>query len=99
MLQIISTELAKKRKAEESAQTDYLKSLVDSTMPVNANKEQILAARNFYMNDVESMEQLLQQHALHELFFSNAPSEKMESFDRTLNIQWAIDIKNSFSAN
>ena len=45
------------------------------------------------------METLLQQHALHELFFSDALSEKIERFNRTLNIQWAIDIKNSFSAN
>ena len=94
VLNIISTELAKQSKAEKAEQTDYLKSHVDSTTPINANKEQILAAFIFCKNDIESMEKLLQHHALHELFFRYSSNEKIERLNRTLNIQWAIDIKN-----
>jgi hypothetical protein len=46
-----------------------------------------------------SMETLLRHYALHELFINNASPEKIERYNRTLNIQWAIDIKNSFSDN
>lgn len=39
-------------------------------------------------------EKILQQYALNQLFFENLPEEKIQRFNRTLNIQWAIDIKN-----
>ena len=28
------------------------------------------------------------------IFFSNIPKEKLDRYNRTLNLQWAIDIKN-----
>jgi hypothetical protein len=40
------------------------------------------------------MERLLQNHALHELFFENPSKNKIERLNRTLNIQWAIEVKN-----
>ena len=63
------------------------------------NKNLILNSRKYLMNDPESLEKLLQQHALHELFFTDAKPEKTQRFNRTLNIQWAIDIKNTFIEN
>ena len=33
-------------------------------------------------------------YSLHQLFFSNLPQEKLVRYNRTLNLQWAIDIKN-----
>jgi hypothetical protein len=77
----------------------YLKSLADSLNSIESTKELILNARSYYFDDIESMEKLLQHHALHELFFSDASNEKIERLNRTLNLQWAIDIKNSFSVN
>jgi hypothetical protein len=49
------------------------------------------------MNDLESINKLLQHHALHEVFFNDVSPEKIERFNRTLNIQWALDIKNQFT--
>jgi hypothetical protein len=43
------------------------------------------------------MERLIQSHALNELFFENASKNKIERLNRTLNIQWVIDIKDEFN--
>ena len=77
----------------------FLKGLAETIRLIGSNKELILKSRYYYQDDIESMEKLLQQHALHELFLADASSEKISRFNRTLNIQWAIDLKNSFSAN
>jgi hypothetical protein len=42
----------------------------------------------------EPLKHLLKLHALNQLFFEELPEEKIQRFNRTLNIQWAIDIKN-----
>jgi len=35
------------------------------------------------------------KHTLYELFLDNPSAEKVNRLNHTLNIQWAIDIKNS----
>ena len=77
----------------------YLKGLTELVKTSDFNKTLLLYALGYYQNNIVSTETLLQHHALHELFFSDATSEKIERFNSTLNIQWAIDIKNSFSDN
>ncbi len=47
-------------------------------------------------HDSESIETLLQKHALHEVFFGNAGPDKINQLNRTLNIQWALDIVAQF---
>ena len=95
---LISFELSNKFNNQE-AKTYFLKGLADAIKLIGANKELILKSRNYFQDDIESMEKLLQKHALHELFLANAPSEKNSRLNRTLNIQWAIDIKNSMNVN
>ena len=73
----------------------YLKGLADSIILRDFEKELILNAARFYNNDIESMQKLLQQYALRELFFNESAEQRMERLNRTLNLQWAIDIKNS----
>ncbi|MFM8319007.1 MAG: hypothetical protein ACKOAV_11650, partial [Bacteroidota bacterium] len=46
-------------------------------------------------NDTENIQIILQKHALYELIFGNPSAEKVNRLNHTLNIQWAIDIKNS----
>jgi hypothetical protein len=79
------------------AKTYFLKGLADSIDLIDANKELILKGRYYYQDDIESMEKLMQQYALNELFFKNATPEKIQRFNRTLKIQWALDIKNQFT--
>ena len=53
-----------------------------------------LSNRNFYLNDLNTLQLGLQKFALNQLFFENLPEEKIQRYNHTLNIQWAIDIKN-----
>ena len=87
-------QLDKLQNVETKAQ--YFNGLVDSILATDCNKELILNARNFCLNDINSMGKLLRQFALHELFFNNAPVNITERLNRTFDIQWAMDIKNSF---
>ena len=43
---------------------------------------------------IPAFQHVFQMHALNQLFFSNLPQDKIDRYNRTLNIQWAIDIKN-----
>ena len=44
--------------------------------------------------DILLKEALYQIYYLNQIFFENLPEEKIQRINRTLNIQWAIDIKN-----
>jgi hypothetical protein len=90
-------QLYKLQNVETKAQ--YFNGLVNSILATDCNKELILNARNFCLNDINLMGKLLRQFALHELFFNNAPVNITERLNRTFDIQWAMDIKNSLSAN
>jgi len=46
--------------------------------------------------DTESIENLLQKFALRELFIGAGKEELIKRLNRTLNIQWAVDIKTQF---
>jgi hypothetical protein len=71
----------------------YLKGLAEHLSVVDCNADFTLNARQKYNLDIESIETLLQKHALHELFFEKPSKNKIERFNRTLNIQWAIDLR------
>ena len=79
--------------------TSYLKGLADSFKTTDFSLYMMICSARYYQEDIASLDKLLQHFALHELFFTDAKPEKIQRFNRTLNIQWAIDIKNSYSAN
>jgi tetratricopeptide (TPR) repeat protein len=83
----------------DQAKNYFLKGIANEINAVDASLEVILNVRRYYQENIEELKKLLQKHALHELFFQNIPSKKIERFNRTLNIQWAIDIKNSINVN
>jgi hypothetical protein len=72
----------------------YLKGIFDNLSILNCNSKTFLNAVSYCLNNYEFMEKLLQKYALHELFYNNAQPEKIQRFNRTLNINWAIDFKN-----
>ena len=87
--------LEKVQKLEnEEASIYYLKGIFNSLTLKECNAEFILSARKFYLKDMVSMEKLFQNYALHELFFQENSGDKIERLNHTLNLQWAIDIKN-----
>jgi hypothetical protein len=75
----------------------YLEGFADSIGIVYCRKGMICSTLNYYLNDIESMNILLQKHALFELFVGNAKQDKINRFNSTLNIKWAIDIKNELN--
>lgn len=72
----------------------YLKGLAENIKLNESDKQNILNSYFYFINDIESLEKIFQQHAINQLFFENLPQNKIQRYNRTLNIQWAIDIKN-----
>jgi len=77
----------------------FLKGLADSIDSNVAEKGLILSAINYCRDDIKSIEKIMQRFALNELICGKVSAKKINRLNRTLNIQWAIDIKNSFSDN
>ena len=48
------------------------------------------------MIDLQTLEQLIHKHSLQKLFCCETSREKTNRFNRTLNIQWALDIAAQF---
>jgi hypothetical protein len=78
----------------KESQNYFLKVLLTSLFSIEINKEFILRAQRFFQENIGAVEKLLQNYALHELFFGQSAPENIQRFNRTLNIQWAIDTKN-----
>jgi tetratricopeptide (TPR) repeat protein len=72
----------------------FLMGLVDSMLVVYCDKYFVLNICQYFKDDIDSLLRLLQKHALHELFFQDSEMSKIVRFNRTLRIQWAVDIKN-----
>jgi hypothetical protein len=50
----------------------------------------------YLTNDTESIEKLMQNYALRELFFGDSDQNKIRRLNQSLNINWAMDIKKEF---
>ena len=76
-----------------------LKGFANSFTVSDVDRVFFMTAGKFFFDDIDSLEKMLLRHALNNLFFQDSSREKIDRYNRTLNIQWAIDIKNSFSDN
>ncbi len=73
----------------------FLKSVQFTSEFIKLNQKHICQLIPLLSNDLYKINHLIQMHALKCLFFQeNYPQEKLDRYNRTLNIQWAIDIKN-----
>ena len=80
----------------DEARLFYLKGWAEAVNQNEADAVCLQEALSHLVNDSESIENLLQKHALHEVFFGNASKEKINRLNRSLNIQWALDIVANF---
>jgi hypothetical protein len=48
-------------------------------------------------NQISSIEHVLQIYALNQLFFEELGQDKVQRYNHSLNIQWAIDNKNKLN--
>lgn len=76
-----------------------LKGFANSFTVCDIDREFFISVRKFFLDDIDSLEKMLLRHAFNYLFFQNYSFKNIERFQRTLNIQWAIDIKNSLNVN
>jgi hypothetical protein len=73
----------------------YVKREIINSLDVNKINFEIMSS--ILKDDSQEMSlknYILQIYTLNQLFFSNLPQEKLDRYNRTLNLQWAIDIKN-----
>jgi hypothetical protein len=75
-------------------QTYYLKGLAENVRLKEYNIQNVNNAYRYYKEDIDSLQLVFQQYAIYEVFFGGVSMNKLNRFNRTLNIQWAIDIKN-----
>jgi tetratricopeptide (TPR) repeat protein len=81
-----------KQLKSDEARLFYLKGWADSVTVSDATIELVTEALPYFINDTESIEKILQLHALHEVVFNVASAKKIEQLNSTLNIQWFLDI-------
>lgn len=77
----------------------YLINWVDSIEMIALNVNFTKALICLCENQIELIEILLQCFAVKKVLFKDLPEDGIRRFNRTLNIQWAIDIKNSMNVN
>jgi mannitol/fructose-specific phosphotransferase system IIA component (Ntr-type) len=80
----------------DEARLFYLKGWANSVSECDADLDCVQEALKQLAHDSESIENLLQKHALHEVFFRKSIPEKINRFNQTIDIQWAIDIASQF---
>ena len=72
----------------------YCEGIVETIDLVDVNQDLI---KNLIFSESTNnliIEILLTKYIIQQLFFSNLPQDKLNRYNRTLNLQWAIDIKN-----
>ncbi len=81
----------------DEARLFFLKGWSENVAVKDVSAECVAAALPFIANDSESIETLLQKYALQETLLGRAKSAMQQRLNRSLNIQWAIDIAAHFS--
>jgi hypothetical protein len=80
----------------DEARLFYLKGLANALNVSDTNSVCVQEALIQLAHDSESVESILQSHALHEIFFGAVDQKRFNRLNRTLNIQWALDIASQF---
>ncbi len=75
----------------------YKRGWTESLKPINANKFQLQLTLPDFVSDAISIEILLQSYALNCIFFEQKDEQKINRLNKTLNLQWAIDIATKFT--
>ena len=77
----------------------YLSGLAEGISIYDFNIKILIKVLPLLKNNPMSIEHLLYTHAINELFFENSDKQKIQKFNRTLNLQWAVDLKKELGQN
>jgi hypothetical protein len=80
----------------EEAHLFFIKGWAENLSPLETDKTCLKEALPLLAEDTQSIENLLQAFALHELMLGKITKERSKNLNKVLNIQWAIDIVNNF---
>jgi hypothetical protein len=80
----------------DEAHLFYLKGWAEAVNENDADSTCLQIALSQLAHDSESIENLVQKHALYEVFLGKVNREKINQPNRTPNIQWALDIVAQF---
>ena len=80
----------------EEARLIYLKGWSENLAPFETDNRCFKEAISVVLNDSQSVENLLQAYALNQLMLGRPTKEQVKRFNKTLNLQWAIDIVEKF---
>jgi hypothetical protein len=80
----------------EEARKFYLKGWAKSIQLNDISENLIQKALVSLVNETDSIEHILQVYAQYDLFFNNTSKEKINRLNKTLNLQWALDIIDQF---
>ncbi len=80
---------------ELPARLFYLKGWAENIAIHSSELQIIIQTTTYLLSDLVSMEMVVQKYALFSLFWDTTSPDKMSRMNNSLDIQWAIDIKNS----
>jgi hypothetical protein len=80
--------------SNQEANTYIRKGIIEAISMKNLNKNIVLDIFKYPLIEFDDIEKIIQYYAMDQLFFTDLPKEKLDRYNRTLNLQWAIDIKN-----
>jgi hypothetical protein len=69
-----------------------MKGVVNNLTPSNVDFETFIDELKNYVNDELTLEHILTQYFLKQLFYNNLNENTIQRFNSTLNLKWAIDI-------
>jgi len=78
------------------ARFNYLKGLAENIHVHDSNLENLVEFLPLIMNDTNIIEALLRAYGLNEIFFNQPNGKLINRLNRSLNLQWAIDIASKF---
>lgn len=80
----------------EDVRSNYIKGLAENINVNDANLNNLVEFLPFIINDTNSIEAVLQAYGLNEIFFNQPNGKLINRLNRSLNLQWAIDISSKF---
>ena len=80
----------------EEARLFYLKGWAENLSPLETDNTCLKEALTLLAKDKQSIENLLQSFALHEVMDGTPTKELKQRLNKSLNVQWAIDIAAKF---
>ena len=84
------------RLKSDEARLFYLKGWTNSLSPIDMTTELLSQSLPLLVNDTDSIEGLLQKYAQNQLFFGSPTPGFLSRLNRSLNIQWLLDICQRF---